>query len=350
MQLTLYKLNIEDHDHPIITTIQIPHGLHRGRNFLESVGGCDDPMLVLLDIHGMLHLEGRLFKSRRCLLLICSDDIGFREFTIYEMMKGYKKKLKFVEQSMAPAPDPETANPETIDKTLEKFNAYDMSKELKTIFKEQANQELFETVKAFHVCKQEDGQFVSSYLLKMKSYLDTLEHLGYAMPNEHGVSLILNSLNKDYDQFAQNYNMHSMWKTIAELHAKLKLYEKGIPKKVETLVVLAIREGRIQKDKKKLQGAKGKDKGKNKLAYAPKPKILPPSKRDNLAKDSICQHCKEVGHWRRNYPSYQAELRNKKNASGASTSCIFTIKLYAFPNKSWVYDTGCGTHICFAET
>ncbi|GJT77285.1 zinc finger, CCHC-type containing protein [Tanacetum coccineum] len=91
----------------------------------------------------------------------------------------------------------------------------------------------------------------------MKSYLDTLERLSYAMPNELGVSLILNSLKKDYDQFVQNYNMHSMRKTLAELHAMLKLHEKGILKKAETPAVLAIREGKIQKDKKKLQGAKG---------------------------------------------------------------------------------------------
>ncbi|GKB38131.1 hypothetical protein Tco_0883073 [Tanacetum coccineum] len=45
-------------------------------------------MLVLIDIPGMLHLEERLFESRRCLLLVCRDDIGSREFTIYEMMKG----------------------------------------------------------------------------------------------------------------------------------------------------------------------------------------------------------------------------------------------------------------------
>ncbi|GJY44834.1 hypothetical protein Tco_0433047 [Tanacetum coccineum] len=81
---------------------------------------------------------------------------------------------------------------------------------------------------------------ISSYLLKMKSYLDTPERLGYVMPNELSVSLILNSLNKDYDQFIQNYNMHSMGKMIAELHAMLKLHEKGIPKKAETPVVLAI--------------------------------------------------------------------------------------------------------------
>ncbi|GJV60188.1 retrotransposon protein, putative, ty1-copia subclass [Tanacetum coccineum] len=231
----------------------------------------------------------------------------------------YEKKMKFMEQPIGPAPEPETADPNTIDKyyesvnleqevaclmlssmspdlqrTLKKYNAYDMMKELKTMFKEKVKQELFETVKAFHACKQEDGQLVSSYLLKMKSYLETLELIGYAMPNELGVSLILNFLNKDYGQFVQNYNMHSMGKTLAELHAMLKLHEKGIPKKAETPDVLAIRKGKIQKDKKKQQGAKGKAKGKNKLAYAPKTKIPPPPKRDNLAKDFICHHCKEV--------------------------------------------------------
>ncbi|GJT96976.1 retrotransposon protein, putative, ty1-copia subclass [Tanacetum coccineum] len=73
----------------------------------------------------------------------------------------------------------------------------------------------------------------------------------------------------DYDQFIQNYNMHSMGKMIAELHAILKLHNKGIPKKAETPAVLAIREGKIHKDKRKLRGAKDKDKEKNKLAYAP---------------------------------------------------------------------------------
>ncbi|GKD80774.1 zinc finger, CCHC-type containing protein, partial [Tanacetum coccineum] len=79
-------------------------------------------------------------------------------------------------------------------------------------------------------------------------------------------------------------------------------------------------EGKIQKDQKKTRGEKGKDKGKNKVAYAPKPKIPLPPKRLNVAKDSVCHHYKEVDHWRRNCPSYQAELKKKKNASVASTS------------------------------
>ncbi|GJT33549.1 hypothetical protein Tco_0923968 [Tanacetum coccineum] len=39
--------------------------------------------------------------------------------------------------------------------------------------------------------------------------------------------------------FIQNYNMHGMGKTIPELHALLKLTEKGVPKK--SLAILAIR-------------------------------------------------------------------------------------------------------------
>ncbi|GJS88829.1 retrotransposon protein, putative, ty1-copia subclass [Tanacetum coccineum] len=107
--------------------------------------------------------------------------------------------------------------------------------------------------------------------------------------------------------------MHSMGKTIAELHAMLKLYDKGILKKAETPAVLVIQEGKIQK-----------------LAYAPKPKILPPPKREQPANDSIYHHCKEVGHWKRICLSYQAELKKRKSASIASTSSIFTIELYTF--------------------
>nr|GFA08513.1 hypothetical protein [Tanacetum cinerariifolium] len=64
--------------------------------------------------------------------------------------------------------------------------------------------------------------------------------------------------------------------------------------------------------------AKGQNhgKGKNKQAYAPKPKISPPPKRENPAKDSICHECEEIEHWKRNCP------------------------------QSWIYDTGCGIHIC----
>ncbi|GKD37818.1 retrotransposon protein, putative, ty1-copia subclass, partial [Tanacetum coccineum] len=154
-----------------------------------------------------------------------------------------------------------------------------------------------------------------------------------------------------------NYNMHNMGKTVNELHAMLKLHEETLPKKVAAHALYAIRAGKVQKNKNKklskaAKGVHGKGKGKKSYvnvepSYAPKPKNLPPPKKDNPAKDAICHHCGEVGHWRRNCPTYLTELLKKKQlAQGASTSGIFTIELYSFPSTSWVYDTGCGTHIC----
>ncbi|GJU58094.1 retrotransposon protein, putative, ty1-copia subclass [Tanacetum coccineum] len=42
------------------------------------------------------------------------------------------------------------------------------------------------------------------------------------------------------------------------------------------------------------------------------PKIPPPPKRKDPAKDSICHECGETGHWKRNCPQYLAELLRRK--------------------------------------
>ncbi|GJX19252.1 hypothetical protein Tco_0221929 [Tanacetum coccineum] len=69
-----------------------------------------------------------------------------------------------------------TIEPE-IQRNLENLHANDMLKELKTLFAQQAEQELLQTTRDFHSCKQEEGQSVSSYVLKMKGYIDNLERL-----------------------------------------------------------------------------------------------------------------------------------------------------------------------------
>ncbi|GKC84982.1 hypothetical protein Tco_1140699 [Tanacetum coccineum] len=56
-----FKLNIEDHDHSILTSIEIHQGLHGGR---------------------------KLFESRGCLLAVLRHYFGSKECTIYEMRKG----------------------------------------------------------------------------------------------------------------------------------------------------------------------------------------------------------------------------------------------------------------------
>nr|GEX74330.1 zinc finger, CCHC-type [Tanacetum cinerariifolium] len=101
-----------------------------------------------------------------------------------------------------------------IQKNLEHLGAYDMLKELKTLYAQQADHELLQTVREFHACKQEEGK-------------------------------------SEYDGFMQNYNMHSMGKTVTELHAMLKLQEQTLPPKEAALAFHAIRARRIQKNQKK---------------------------------------------------------------------------------------------------
>nr|GEU67255.1 retrotransposon protein, putative, Ty1-copia subclass [Tanacetum cinerariifolium] len=85
-----------------------------------------------------------------------------------------------------------TMEPE-IQQNLEPLHAHEMLKELKTLFAQQAEQELLQTTRDFHSCRQEEGL-------------------------------------SEYDGFVQNSNMHNMGKTVNELHAMLKLHEQTLPK------------------------------------------------------------------------------------------------------------------------
>ncbi|GJS48505.1 retrovirus-related pol polyprotein from transposon TNT 1-94 [Tanacetum coccineum] len=210
-------------------------------------------------------------------------------------------KLPYLDQPIPALPVPPAGQ---IQKTLEHLVAFEMLKELKMLYVQQADQELLQTVREFHACKQEERQSVSSY---------------------------------EYDGFVQNYNMHSMGKTVTELHAMLKPHKQTLPQKEVAPALYAIRAGRVQKNQKKKshKAAKGtQGKGKAKMGYgpvqappfAPKPKNPPTPKKDNPAKEAICHQCGEVGHWRRNCLIYLAELmKNNKLSQGASTAGVEAI-------------------------
>nr|GEV34224.1 hypothetical protein [Tanacetum cinerariifolium] len=176
-----------------------------------------------------------------------------------------------------------------IQRNLAHLGTYDMLQELKAMYSKQAEQELLQTMREFHICKQEEGQSVSSHVLKMNGYIDNLERLSQPVGQNLALSLFLVSLNKDFYSFVQNYNMHGMGKIVNELHAMLKLHEETLPKKDPNPALHAI------------------------LTH-------PPPKKDNPAKDAICHQYGEVGNWKRNCPVYLTELmKNKKLSQGAST-------------------------------
>ncbi|GJR37526.1 retrotransposon protein, putative, ty1-copia subclass [Tanacetum coccineum] len=186
-----------------------------------------------------------------------------------KIVLSVEDKLDYLEQPIPPAPVPAQASQQVAPEALAAHTAW------------------------------EEGQSVSSYVLKIKSYIDNLERLGHPVYLNPGVSLILISLRKEFDSFVKNYNMHSMGKTVNELHVMLKLHEQTLTKKDP--VLHAIRAGKVQKKNNKQNkpqvAARGQNqgKGKSKLAYAPKPKIPTPPKRENPAKDSICHLCGDTG-------------------------------------------------------
>ncbi|GJU36363.1 reverse transcriptase domain-containing protein [Tanacetum coccineum] len=175
-----------------------------------------------------------------------------------QMTSEFEDKLDYLEQPIPPAHVPAQAGQQVAPDALAAHTAW--VKGLKEI---------------------EEWQSVSSYVLKMKSYIDNLERLG------HPVSLNLGTVN--------------------ELHGMLKLHEQALTKKDH--VLHAIQAGKVQKKNNKQKKlhvvAKGQNQGKRK------------------------------SHWKRNYPQYLAELlKTKKLSQGARCSGIFTIELYTFPNKS----------------
>nr|GEX29945.1 hypothetical protein [Tanacetum cinerariifolium] len=132
----------------------------------------------------------------------------------------------------------------------------------------------------------EEGQSVSSYVLKMNGYIDNQERLGHPVTLGLGVSLILIGLRKEYDGFVQNYNMPSMGKTVNELHAMLKLHEQTLPKNnAPTLNAIRAVFSRVAEEE-------------------------------------------------------------KNASSGAGGSGIFVIELNTILNRPWIYDIICGTYIC----
>ncbi|GJW67138.1 zinc finger, CCHC-type containing protein [Tanacetum coccineum] len=156
----------------------------------------------------------------------------------------FEDKLDYLEQPIPPAHVPAQAGQQVAPDALAAHTAW--VKGLKEI---------------------EEWQSVSSYVLKMKSYIDNLERLG------HPVSLNLGTVN--------------------ELHGMLKLHEQALTKKDH--VLHAIQAGKVQKKNNKQKKlhvvAKGQNQGKRK------------------------------SHWKRNYPQYLAELlKTKKLSQGARCS------------------------------
>ncbi|GKA08480.1 retrotransposon protein, putative, ty1-copia subclass [Tanacetum coccineum] len=147
----------------------------------------------------------------------------------------------------------------------------------------QAGQQVSPEVLAAHAAWVKRSKEIARIMLmtmepEIQLYLENFS--AYEMLQELK-TLFAHQANQELLQTVQNYSMHGMGKMVNELHAMRKLHEKTQPK--------------------------------YKHAYHPKPKISPPLKKKNPAKDSICHQCGETGHWKRNCPHNLAELLKNMN-------------------------------------
>ncbi|GJT94397.1 retrotransposon protein, putative, ty1-copia subclass [Tanacetum coccineum] len=231
--------------------------------------------------------------------------ITSRSTHVVVLVLRVEKKMFVIEQPIPPAP---TANSEA--NVLSEWNAlYD--------------------------AYNEEGKPVGAYVLKMKDYVEQLECLGYVLPQDLSVGLILNGLTSNFNGFVRDYNMHNMGKTICELHAMLIEYEKGLPKKAETPQVMMIKGDKIQKPNKKSLKANGK--GKDKHSYISKHKNPKPTAKEHPAKDDTCHHYKEMGLWKTNCPVFLAELLKKKKQVGTASSSEIDMHDLV-PNNNSIYN------------
>ncbi|GJS69054.1 putative RNA-directed DNA polymerase [Tanacetum coccineum] len=188
-----------------------------------------------------------------------------------------------------------------LQRQFENYPPQNMLAELRKMFEKPPAVEIYDLVDTLHSCKQAPGKSVSEHVLEMKGLIDQLHTLGKPYDNDMAVNLI----NRD---------------------------NKSKP------------QGNKQK--------KGKGKAdKNKQVVPSQPKPNPKKRKENPNKDQACHHCHMTGHWKRNCPLYLEELRaNKKKSehSAAGSGNLFAIELFNLTHKlnSWVYDTGCGIHVC----
>ncbi|GJV61779.1 hypothetical protein Tco_1467879 [Tanacetum coccineum] len=147
------------------------------------------------------------------------------------------------------------------------------------------------------------GNQLARNVLKMKGFIDNLERLGHPVTLGLAVSLILIGLRKEFDGFVQNYNMHSLGKTVNELHAMLVAPEQKtsliLPKKRRLWLykLFELFKSRQVKKHNKPQTLKCllcavdkiKGMGKHKHALCSQAQDSPPLQEGGFhAKDSIC--------------------------------------------------------------
>ena len=91
-----------------------------------------------------------------------------------------------------------------LQRRFERHGAYEMFKELKLIFQENAQIERYEVSNKFYSCKMEENSSVSEHILRMSRYHNHLTQLGVNLPVDSVIDRVLQSLESS-DYYTQTF-------------------------------------------------------------------------------------------------------------------------------------------------
>src|SRR5665213_591621 len=261
-------------------------------------------------------------------LVVPAHDASAEDKAVYEKLKKDSNDVTCLMLACMDA---------SLQKQFEDADAYFINAVLKEMFQEQERIERFNTLKELVNCKMPLGSSVSTHVLKVQDLIDRLEKLGEKVSKIMQQDLILCALPPLFSPFVTNYHMHSMDKTIPELHGMLKNFES------EMLKTSGENKARVAGNVLMIQ-SKDRKRSRSKGGLAKK-MSKPKTKGKEKSKAETCYHCHKTGHWKRNCKSYLEEVKKGK-ASEAGVSGINVIEIHLSTMTKWVLDTGCGNHIC----
>ena len=137
-------------------------------------------------------------------------------------------------------------------------------------------------------CKQGDNSPVVPHVHEMLGYIDYLAKIGFPIPNECAIYLILHSLNGKFSSILMNY----VPKEMDPLHSELLGLLRSAEGTMHESSLKAIHMVGSNKTKRKKRGKKNKKGSRSEPAAS---KALKP--KGGVGKDDKCFTCGGLGHW-----------------------------------------------------
>ena len=82
---------------------------------------------------------------------------------------------------------------------------------------------------------------MNTHVLKMITYIEKLDQLGFVMDHELSIELILQSLPQSFSQFIMNYHMNKLDSTLSKLFNMLKTAERALKKEKDLVLLECLR-------------------------------------------------------------------------------------------------------------